>query len=51
MPETCEDDQPHLVAHVETTPAPVVDRDIVARVHGSRDAGRLLPREHLVDAG
>ncbi len=51
LTETCDDDQPHLITHVETTPAPVVDRDVVARVHQAPDAADLLPSEHLVDAG
>ena len=25
--ETCDEGRPHLVTHVETTPAPIVDRD------------------------
>ena len=51
LTETCEDDAPHLITQVETTPAPVVDRDVVARVHQALDAADLLPSEHLVDAG
>jgi hypothetical protein len=49
--EVCEDDPPHGVTHVETTPAPVVARDVVARVHWALQADGLLPREHLMDAG
>ncbi|GJG88102.1 hypothetical protein tb265_32830 [Gemmatimonadetes bacterium T265] len=51
LTEVCEDDQPHLITHVETTPAPVVDRDVVSRIHAALRADDLLPAEHLVDAG
>jgi len=51
LTETCDDDGPHLITHVETTPAPVVDRDALADVHGALEARGLLPETHLVDAG
>lgn len=51
LTETCEDDQPHLITHVETTPAPVVDRAVVESVHRALEHRDLLPRVHLVDAG
>jgi transposase len=49
--ETCDEERPHLVTHVETTPAPIVDRDTLQQVHGSLAAKELLPGSHLVDAG
>jgi hypothetical protein len=49
--ETCDEERPHLVTHVETTPAPIVDRDALQQVHGSLAAKDLLPGSHLVDAG
>ena len=49
--ETCDEGRPHLVTHVETTPAPIVDRDTLQQVHGSLAAKDLLPGSHLVDAG
>ncbi len=49
--ETCDAERPHLVTHVETTPAPIVDRDTLQQVHGSLAAKDLLPGSHLVDAG
>jgi hypothetical protein len=51
MTETCDEGRPHLVTHVETTPAPIVDRDTLHQVHGSLAAKDLLPGSHLVDAG
>ena len=35
LTETCDGERPHLITHVETTPAPVVDRDALAPIHGS----------------
>jgi transposase len=51
MTETCDEGQPHLITHVETTPAPLVDRDTLQQVHGALAAKDLLPSLHLVDAG
>jgi hypothetical protein len=44
LTEACDDSGLHLITHVETTPAPVVDR-------AALDAKGLLPDTHLVDAG
>src|ERR671912_538570 len=49
--ETCDEERPHLITHVETTPAPIVDRDTLQQVHGQLAAKDLLPGSHLVDAG
>ena len=49
--ETCGEGRPHLITHVETTPAPIVDRDTLQQVHGALAAKDLLPGSHLVDAG
>jgi transposase len=51
LTETCDDERPHLITHVETTPAPVVDRDALCPVHGSLATKDLLPSKHLVDTG
>ena len=51
LTETCDEDQPHLITHVETTPAPVVDRDALQPIHASLAGKDLLPGKHLVDAG
>jgi len=48
--ETCDAERPHLVTPVETTAAPIVDRDTLQQVHGSLAAKDLLPGSHLVDA-
>jgi transposase len=51
LTETCDESKPHLITHVETTPAPVVDRDALEQIHEGLDAKGLLPDTHLVDAG
>ena len=51
LTETCDEDRPHLITHVETTPAPTVDRDALQPIHQALAAKDLLPGKHLVDAG
>lgn len=51
LTESCDDEGPHLITHVQTTPAPVTDRAVLAAIHGALKAKRLLPGTHLVDAG
>jgi transposase len=51
LTETCDEGGPHLISHVETTPAPVVDRDALADIHAALETKGLLPDTHLVDAG
>lgn len=49
--ETGDEALPHLIVHVETTPAPTPDDHMVAAVHESLAPRSLLPAEHLVDKG
>lgn len=49
--ETCEEDTPHLITHVETTPATTQDCQALTPIHQALAARELLPHEHLVDAG
>ena len=51
LTETCDEERPHLITHVETTPAPVVDRDALQPIHRALAAKDLLPRKRMVDAG
>jgi hypothetical protein len=51
LTEACDEGGPHLITHVETTPAPVVDRDALNTLHDGLKAKGLLPDTHLVDAG
>jgi hypothetical protein len=51
LTETCGEDEPHLITHVETPPAPIVDPDALDDTHAALEAEGLLPDTHLVDAG
>ena len=51
LTETCDEGRPHIITHVETAPAPVVDRDALQPIHRALAAKDLLPGKHLVDAG
>jgi transposase len=49
--ETCDPDAPHLITHVETTPATTPDCEQLPTIHRALARKDLLPRERLVDAG
>lgn len=49
--ETCDDDAPHLITHVETTTATATDEAALEPIHQALKERDLLPAEHLVDAG
>jgi transposase len=49
--ETCDDELPHLITHVETTVATSPDTTVLSDIHSALAAKRLLPREHLLDGG
>jgi len=49
--ETCDDGQPHLITHVETTPATTQDEQVTEAIHAALAAKNLLPKEHLLDRG
>ncbi|MFC5481483.1 hypothetical protein [Microvirga aerilata] len=51
LTEACDEGGPHLITHVETTLAPVVDRDALDSIHDRLKAKGLLADTHLVDAG
>jgi transposase len=51
LTETCDDDSPHLITHVETTPAPLADDTAVPLIHEALQQRDLLPGVHLVDTG
>jgi transposase len=51
LTETCDEDRPHLIVNVETTPATTPDDNMAAVVHESEKGRDLLPGEHLVDKG
>lgn len=51
LTETCDDDTPHLITHVETTAAPVADGAVTPVVHHALQEKALLPATHIVDTG
>ncbi len=51
LTETCDAEAPHLITHVETTPAPVSDIDRTAPIHEALAARGLAPAVHFLDAG
>jgi transposase len=51
LTETCDDDTPHLITNVETTPATTNDVEMIETIHRHLAAHDVLPAEHLVDSG
>lgn len=51
LTESCDDETPHLITHVETTPAPVADGDVTPLIHEDLEVKDLLPGKHLADTG
>jgi transposase len=49
--ETCERTKVSLITHVHTTPATVHDSQCTALIQEALSKRKLLPREHIVDAG
>jgi transposase len=49
--ETCDEDFPHLITHVETTQASIQDDQVLEVVHQGLAEREVLPEVHLVDAG
>jgi transposase len=51
LTEPCDEQQPHLIVNVETTPATTPDDNMLEQVHDSLKVRDLLPAAHLVDKG
>jgi transposase len=51
LTETCDEQTPHLITHVETADAPAGDSDAVNPIHEALAAKDLLPSRQLVDTG
>lgn len=51
LPECCDDNLPHLLTQVMTTPAPVADITLTTAIQADLVARPLAPAVHLVDAG
>jgi len=49
--ETCDEQAPHLVTHVETTLATTQDNEALNAIHQALEARDLLPSQHIVDSG
>src|SRR5712691_7200543 len=49
--QTCDEDAPQLITHVETTQAPISDEGALSAIHTDLAEKELLPEQHLVDAG
>jgi transposase len=49
--QTCDEDAPLLISHVETTRAPINDEKALSAIHANLAEKDLLPDQHLVDAG
>jgi transposase len=49
--ETCEDDLPHLITHVDTTIGPAADGAATPKIHAALQQRGLLPGTHIVDTG
>jgi len=51
LSETCDDDLPRLITHVETAPAPAADGDATPTIHQALADKGLPPNLHIVDTG
>jgi len=51
LTETCDEDTPHLITHVETTRAPIPDGETTPTIHRALATRDRLPAVHLVDNG
>lgn len=49
--ETCDDDELHVITHIETTPAGLTDSELAAPIHNALAKKALLPGEHFLDSG
>lgn len=51
LTETCDDDTPHLITDVTTTPATTSDDDVVPTIQDQLAERQLTPGEQIVDSG
>ena len=51
LSETCEQNLPHLMTHIATTPAPRTDEAMTEVIHTDLQQADFLPNEHLLDGG
>jgi transposase len=51
LTETCEEDKPHLIVDVQTTPATVPDEKVTVQIYQKLAGRALLPSKHYIDGG
>lgn len=51
LTETCDEERPHLLVHVETTSATTQDMEMTGTIHQALASKHLLPAEHAMDTG
>ncbi len=51
LSETCDDETPHLLTDITTTPATTTDFAVLPQIQETLAARDLSPSEHIVDAG
>jgi len=51
LTETCDEDKPHLIVHVEATPSTQRDHQTLDTIHSALAAKDLLPSVHYADSG
>lgn len=51
LTESCDEDTPHLITDVQTTPAPLSDFDMTPPIQAALAERQLLPKEQLLDMG
>lgn len=49
--EICDDERPHFITHVATTPASTTDDAMTECIHQDLQKQELLPQHHLLDSG
>lgn len=47
LTETCDEDCPRLITHVETTAAPTADNETLPDIHAALKHKELLPQTHV----
>ena len=48
--EICDEDEPHIITNVETTPATTPDGELTQEIHEALAEKDLLPAEHILDS-
>ncbi|PZP42893.1 MAG: hypothetical protein DI601_16925 [Azospirillum brasilense] len=51
LSETCDENLPQIITHVQTTVGPVADGDVTTPTHHALRQKGLLPAQHIVDTG